>query len=341
MIRQLRNIGLCLTILLSAVISLASCSDKGKFTPTSSGRPYEVLVVSDQDIRSSEAGTALAKVLETDVAGLPQVEPSFKMMYATRNHFDATLKLVHNIIMVKIDPRYATPSMTYAKDPYASPQIVLTIQAPDESTFAAYVTRKEEAISNFFNRFEMHRAISILEERHCEDVAQKIQSMFGCTVFVPSEVHSIKTGSNFLWASSNTAVADQNFVIYSYPYSGKDSISIENFVAKRDSVMRLNIPGSTKGSYMTTETKGLLSRNTIDNPVLIVRGMWKMKGDQMGGPFVSHVYIDKSRHLAFTLEIFVYSPDKLKANLVRSLEASLYTMKLPGEKQKDNTKDNH
>jgi hypothetical protein len=31
-------------------------------------------------------------------------------------------------------------------------------------------------------------------------------------------------------------------------------------------------------------------------------------------------------------EIFVYSPDKLKRNLVRMLEASLYTLKLPAEK---------
>ena len=32
-------------------------------------------------------------------------------------------------------------------------------------------------------------------------------------------------------------------------------------------------------------------------------------------------------------EIFIYSPDKMKRNLVRQMEASLYTLKLPGSKQ--------
>jgi hypothetical protein len=32
-----------------------------------------------------------------------------------------------------------------------------------------------------------------------------------------------------------------------------------------------------------------------------------------------------------TAEIFVYSPDKMKRNLVRTMEASLYTLKLPAK----------
>ena len=34
-------------------------------------------------------------------------------------------------------------------------------------------------------------------------------------------------------------------------------------------------------------------------------------------------------------EIFVYSPDKMKRNLVRQMEASLYTLKLPNEVQQN------
>ena len=62
------------------------------------------------------------------------------------------------------------------------------------------------------------------------------------------------------------------------------------------------------------------------------RGLWRMKGDFMGGPFVSHTRLDKANQRIITAEIFVYSPDKLKRNLVRMLEASLYTLKLPAEK---------
>ena len=35
------------------------------------------------------------------------------------------------------------------------------------------------------------------------------------------------------------------------------------------------------------------------------------------------------------VEIFVYAPEKMKRNLVRQMEASLYTLKLPSSKLDD------
>ena len=63
------------------------------------------------------------------------------------------------------------------------------------------------------------------------------------------------------------------------------------------------------------------------------RGLWRMKGDFMGGPFVSHTRLDQKNQRIITAEIFVYSPDKMKRNLVRQMEASLYTLRFPGDKQ--------
>ena len=67
-----------------------------------------------------------------------------------------------------------------------------------------------------------------------------------------------------------------------------------------------------------------------------LRGFWDVKNDFMGGPFVSHVRLDKANQRIIVSEIFIYSPDKMKRNLVRQIEASLYTLKLPGSKQEGN-----
>ena len=56
-----------------------------------------------------------------------------------------------------------------------------------------------------------------------------------------------------------------------------------------------------------------------------------MEGDFMGGPFVSHSRVDEKNHRVVVAEVFVYSPEKMKRNLLRQVEASLYTLKLPGE----------
>ena len=66
--------------LVLAVLVLASCKSDGKsvITPNSSGRPYEVLVVADDNCWMSP-DSALFHVLDTDVPGLPQPERSFRI----------------------------------------------------------------------------------------------------------------------------------------------------------------------------------------------------------------------------------------------------------------------
>ena len=99
--------------------------------------------------------------------------------------------------------------------------------------------------------------------------------------------------------------------------------------------MKINIPGASEGMYMETD-----SLMTDVRPISVqgeyaleARGLWRVKGDYMGGPYVSHVRLDQR---IIVSEIFVYSPDKMKRNLVRQMEASLYTLKLPGSKQEGN-----
>ena len=63
------------------------------------------------------------------------------------------------------------------------------------------------------------------------------------------------------------------------------------------------------------------------------RGLWEMKNDAMGGPFVSHVRVDRDNARVIVVEGFVYNPGKLKRDQIRKLNAALYTLKLPSEKE--------
>ena len=314
--------------LLALMALMTSCTGKSV-----SGRAYEVLVVVDQQVWERPAGRALFNVLDTDVPGLPQSERSFRIMNAAPQHYDGTLKLLRNIIVVDIDPaKYTQPKFRYAKDLYASPQMVLTIQSPDEEQFAAFVTKYSQRIIDFFTHAEMNRQIALLEKKHNDFVSNKVKEMFGCDVWVPAELSSYKVGEDFFWAATNVATGDQNFVIYSYPYTDKRTFTKEFFMQKRDSVMAINIPGAREGMYMATDT--LLSDV---RPIMVqgaycqeARGLWRIKGDFMGGPYVSHARVDEVNGRVIVAKIFVYSPDKLKRNLVRRIEASLSTVRRPG-----------
>ena len=313
---------LCIALVAFVV---ASCGLKGNHT--SSGRAYELLVVVDHGVWDRAAGRALHDALDADMPGLPQSEPSFRIMYTSPKDYDSTLKLIRNIIIVDIQDIYTKASFKYAKDVYANPQMILTIQAPNEEEFEKFV--------DFFTRAEMNRQITFLEGKHSNFISQKVDSLFGCDIWVDAELANSKTGDDFFWASTNTGTADRNFVMYSYPYTDKDTFTKEYFVHKRDSVMKANIPGFKEGVYMSTDSllTDVRPINVQNSYTMEARGLWRMKGDFMGGPYVSHTRLDEKNQRIITAEIFVYSPDKMKRNLVRQMEASLYTLKLPNEVQ--------
>ena len=214
-------------LLVFVTVLVSACSGKsgnqtggGKsiLMPPASGRPYELLVVINQDMWERPAGRALYNVLDKDVPGLPQSERSFRIMFTDPSNFDSTLKLVRNIIIVQVDEkRFTQPKMSAAKDVYAAPQAILTIQAPTEASLGGFITENTNKIIDYFTTQEMNRQMQILETNHSEFISNKVKEMFDCDVWVSGELSSFKEGEDFYWFGTNTATRDRNFVIYSYP----------------------------------------------------------------------------------------------------------------------------
>lgn len=326
-------------LIFTLLLVVTSCKQRGRgvLTPTSSGRPYEILVVIDDKVREGEAGKALFEVLRSNVPGLPQPESSFKPMFSTLENFTGILKPIRNIIVVLIDPTmYTEAKFNGATDVYAFPQSVLTIQAPSEETFKEYVETNGQAILDYFTRAEMSRQMHILEKNHSQMISNTIREKFGCEVWLPSELTASKDAEDFFWVGTNDGVSDRYFVMYSLPYHDSDAFTQEYFFNKRDSVMKVNIPGEAEGMYMKT-VREFTKTKIIDvqgEYTLEARGLWQIHNDQMGGPFVSHMRLDKLNNKLIIVEAFVYAPEKFKRNLMRHMEASLYTLRLPESLQK-------
>lgn len=90
-------------------------------------------------------------------------------MYTSPANYDSTLKLIRNIIIVEVNKDlYTQPKFKYAKNVYAAPQSILTIQAPDEASFEKFVEENRQVIVDFFTRAEMNRQIAVLENKHSD-----------------------------------------------------------------------------------------------------------------------------------------------------------------------------
>lgn len=319
--------------LLAVVLVFGGCKNGSMFTPVSSGRPYEMLVVIDNAQWERPAGRALFDVLDTDVPGLPQSERSFRISNVDADHFDRVLRIFRNIIIVDIQDIYTQPKMKFSRNVFAQPQMIMKIQAPNEEEFAEFVTKNSQTIIDFFVKAELNRQVKEVTAKHSDVVERKVDSIFGCKLYVPTDLTYYKTGDHFFWGSTNTATSDMNVVVYSFPYTDTNTFTREYFIQKRDSVMQVNLPGAREGMYMMTDTMYVETKDIMVHGAYAqeARGLWSMKGDMMGGPFVSHSRVDEQNGRVVVVEAFIYSPDKLKRNLIRLMEASLYTLQLPAE----------
>ena len=320
-------------ILLAAALSLTACK-KENFFPTASGRPYEVLVVMDSTDWKAPHGRALFDVLDTDVPMLPQSERSFRISQTEVKDFDRVLNIFRNIIIVNIDPRQFTRTkMKFTRDKWAMEQIVLTINSPSEEEFRNFCVEHRQDIVDFLTRTEMNRLVKELKQKHSKVTFDLAKQIFDCEIFAPKELQSYKKGKDFVWTSNNTASGLENIVIYSYPYEGPQTFNKEYLCHKRDSVMQVNLPGEKPGMYMQTDTLCSVVRPIVvhNNYAMEMRGLWIMRNDCMGGPYVSHHRVDTENNRVIVVEGFVYAPEKMKRGLIRRLEGSLYTLKLPEE----------
>ncbi|MBR5037156.1 MAG: DUF4837 family protein [Prevotella sp.] len=299
-------------------LMLVACDSRNPLIPKSGGRPYEVVVEDDCD-------SMIFHALDMDVEGLPQREPSFDVTMMTNNRTEDITRLARNIVRVDINPKYGKAEIRYAQNVDAKPQMRIHIVAPTTEALQKAMPVIAPQLRNLLNRAELNTAISNLKAHHQDKAQASIREMFHTEMLIPEELTASKKGKQFVWYSNQQAQGMMNICLYTYP--AKD-LNTEEWIMKRDSIMQVNIPGEEEGMYMTTVRNGI-SQERIklkDQERLIVRGLWEMKNDMMGGPLVAHAIYDSARATVMVAEGFVYAPESKKRNKIRQLETALYTL---------------
>ncbi len=235
-----------------------------------------------------DSDSILTHILQVDAEGLPQAEPSFDVSRVTSDKWEGSLRRTRAIVI------YDTlRQLDVQMNRHASPQVIIRTDGSDAPKLLALL-----------REFELKVALARLRENHNPKAEDSIRRQFGIEVLIPSDMTASKKGKDFLWLSNNTATGMCNVCVYKG--------------TNRDSVMRVNIKGETDSMYVQTVAGTVNQRK--EKTGLFTSGLWEMKGDAMGGPFVSMTSDN------VTVEAFVYAPESKKRNLIRQLEAVLYTL---------------
>lgn len=309
-------------------ILLTSCDITGKNRkkPASTGQPYEVVLEGDTD-------SIVTKMLTEDVTGLPQPEPFCRLIQVKKGKTRGSYLLVRTRIVVSIAERDSTDqsnnekdfSVKLSHDENAAPQNIIRITA-----------RSAQQLREKLNGEKLRRIVDEVELKHLADVIScnpskqnkemqnEIKKLFGIDLKIPVSMNASKKAKDFIWISNNASTGMQNLLVFKVKseerrMKNSNAVSADD-KAQIDSILQTNMPGETNSMYMVI-------------PVLSERGLWEMKGDAMGGPYVmQRIHQSTSQaeiQQGYDLYIigFVYAPEMKKKILIKQLEAAISTIK--------------
>lgn len=302
---------------------LASCSPGGgrnRKLPKSTGQPYEVVLEGDTD-------SIVTKILTEEVPALPQPEPLCRLIQVKKGKIHGSYLLVRTRIVVNIPA--AEFSVRLSRNENASPQTVIRISARSPQQLRKKLN--PEKLRQLVDETELEHLASIIStnpSKQNREMQQLVKKNFGISMIIPAEMQASKKAGNFIWISNNASSGMKNLILMKVKREERRTEKVKseerkmknsnafhvNDKALIDSILRTNMPGETDSMYMII-------------PVLSEKGLWEMKGDAMGGPYVMRRIRLRKTGDEIIIIGFVYAPEMKKKILIKQLEAAISTIK--------------
>lgn len=305
---------------------LASCSPGGgrnRKLPKSTGQPYEVVLEGDTD-------SIVTKILTEEVPALPQPEPLCRLIQVKKGKIHGSYLLVRTRIVVNIPA--AEFSVRLSRNEKASPQTVIRISARSPQQLKEKLN--PEKLRQLVDETELEHLASIIStnpSKQNREMQQLVKKNFGISMIIPAEMQASKKAGNFIWISNNASSGMKNLILMKMKEVKSEERRAEEVKSEEqrvknsdtfpaqekqqiDSMLRTNMPGETDSMYMII-------------PVLSEKGLWEMKGDAMGGPYVMRRIRLRKTGDEIIIIGFVYAPEMKKKILIKQLEAAISTIK--------------
>ena len=316
------------SVALGIVLSLASCDDiNERVIPRCTGKSGDLLIVADSAYYNNLTGTAIQQIFSTEQVGLPQREPLFHLIHVPHKSFARIFHPTRNIIMVNIEPG-SKPKLSVREEVWSESQLVVSITAPNDKVAAEAIEKNGKVLLDYFNNREIDRLKAKYSVNSKSSHALYLNEKFGLSLNLDELYIIAEETEDFIWLRKDKSAGghpiSQGIMIYTYPYVSDSTFELSELVAKRNAITKEFVAGGKKGSYMTNyEGYTPVQREVSLNGVYVneLRGLWDMKGDFMGGPYINYSLVDEQNNRVVCIDGYVYAPKFDKREFLREQEA--------------------
>lgn len=346
------------------ILLFSSCEEIRNNTSTkknSQGAYGEVVLVMDSLQWEAELGYALKTTFQKPFPGLPQAEAYFNLRHIKPSLFDGLLKYQSTIIYVttldnnskanrRIQGYFSKKSLNKIKkdgtefiytrkDEFAKNQLVIHLYGRNEKELIENVKNNEQNIIDMIDDHERRRIqLELYRGKEEKDLTKYLKNKHEYGFRVPFGYDLAVDRDTFVWMSQLGTDLFRNLIIARKNYLSEAEFEKDSIIKWRNEIGKNHLFGSGEKdtvSYMLTDEKYLpvISKKVDFNGKFAIecRGLWKLKNNTRGGPFVSYTFVDEASNQMYYVEGFLYAPNKIKRHIVRELEAVLYTFKIYSE----------
>ncbi len=275
----------------------------------------------------SRLGESTRNIVGDIYKGLPIDEPNFKFFNISPKQFNGFSRHSRNILYFQKD---TTNKFRIYKNPYSKPQLFFLIQGEDEDILINYLIENKPLIINTIKEGERKEKIRRIKKSPSKSKA--LRKKMRINLVYPSVYKKVKDTFNFIWLEKQILKGTLNIISYRLPLNTiSDPPKLIDVIRIRDSIGKINIPGRLEGTHMITE-KGyrpyFYKLNMGGKIIFETKGMWEVKNDFMGGPFINYILKDKISNEWVIVEGFAFAPSVSKRDYMFELNSILSTISI-------------
>lgn len=297
------------------------------YLPQSSGNINNVSIVMKEKEWESRLGESTRNIVGDIYQGLPIDEPNFKFFNISPKQFNGFSRHSRNILYFQKD---TTNKFRIYKNLYSKPQLFFLIQGEDEDILINYLIENKPLIINTIKEGERKEKIRRIKKSPSKSKA--LRKKMRINLVYPSVYKKVKDTFNFIWLEKQILKGTLNIISYRLPLNTiSDPPKLNDVIRIRDSIGKINIPGRLEGTHMITEKDYrpyFYKLNMGGKIIFETKGMWEVKNDFMGGPFINYILKDKKSNEWVIVEGFAFAPSVSKRDYMFELNSILSTISI-------------
>lgn len=327
-----------LALIAVMIFLIQSCMDSQPgqgMLPNVSGSSGEVVVVIDKGRWDGVLGEKIREAFASPIDGLPQSEANFDLVNINADGFGKFLMTHRNVIIIETGAGKESKA-TFQTSTYSYSQLMISLQGEDDESIIELIEKEKEKIIDKINIAERDRWISVYKKSLNSVNFTKLRENHKLVLHIPSNYAMAVEEKGFVWMTYETPTVTQSVLLHYFDYNGENYFNKDSIKSIRNNMTRMKIEGPVDNTWMIIEDRFPVNYRTFkfrDRNYIEMRGLWTLENGFMGGPFVTLVTKDEVNNRFVMLDGFVYAPSEEKRELLRQLEAIIYTVSFPDESE--------